>query len=106
MSLMDAGILEEKIFEADPNIKYTFAWDRMNIYRQRVYGVTTANIKVGWEPVLPWLCVGLDLTLAIIKVDWNQDKIPMDAEFYIRSLNFCSILDPDSSPDLGLGHRF
>ncbi len=40
------GILEEKIFEADPNIKYTFAWDRMNIYRQRVYGVTTANIKV------------------------------------------------------------
>ncbi len=41
-----AGILEEKIFEADPNIKYTFAWDRMNIYRQRVYGVTTANIKV------------------------------------------------------------
>jgi hypothetical protein len=44
--LLGSGILEEKIFEADPNIKYTFAWDRMNIYRQRVYGVTTANIKV------------------------------------------------------------
>jgi hypothetical protein len=44
--ILFAGILEEKIFEADPNIKYTFAWDRMNIYRQRVYGVTTANIKV------------------------------------------------------------
>ena len=40
------GVLEEKIFEADPNIKYTYAWDRLNIYRQRVYGVTTATIKV------------------------------------------------------------
>ena len=38
--------MEEKIFEADPNIQYTFAWDRLNVYRQRVYGVTTANVKV------------------------------------------------------------
>ena len=27
------GILFEKIFEADPGIKYTYAWNRFNIYR-------------------------------------------------------------------------
>ena len=43
------GVLEEKMFEADPEIKFTYYWDRLNIYRQRVYGVTTASIKVGYE---------------------------------------------------------
>ena len=42
------GVQEERVFEADPNIKYTYAWDRLNIYRQRVYGVTTATIKVNY----------------------------------------------------------
>ena len=32
------GVLFEKTFEADPNLKYTFSWKRMNIYKQRVYG--------------------------------------------------------------------
>lgn len=43
------GILFEKIFEADPIIKFTYAWNRLNVYRQRVYGVTTAMVKVGYE---------------------------------------------------------
>lgn len=43
------GILFEKKFEADPGIKFTYAWNRLNVYRQRVYGVTTAMIKVGYE---------------------------------------------------------
>ncbi|XP_031338872.1 teneurin-m isoform X6 [Photinus pyralis] len=43
------GILFEKVFEADPIIKFTYAWNRLNVYRQRVYGVTTAMIKVGYE---------------------------------------------------------
>lgn len=43
------GILFEKIFEADPVIKFTYAWNRLNVYRQRVYGVTTAVVKVGYE---------------------------------------------------------
>ncbi|XP_034187283.2 teneurin transmembrane protein Ten-m isoform X3 [Osmia lignaria lignaria] len=43
------GILFEKIFEADPVIKFTYAWNRLNVYRQRVYGVTTAMVKVGYE---------------------------------------------------------
>ncbi|XP_052130020.1 teneurin-m isoform X6 [Frankliniella occidentalis] len=43
------GILFEKVFEADPVIKFTYAWNRLNVYRQRVYGVTTAVVKVGYE---------------------------------------------------------
>ncbi|XP_048512198.1 teneurin-m isoform X2 [Athalia rosae] len=43
------GILFEKTFEADPIIKFTYAWNRLNVYRQRVYGVTTAMVKVGYE---------------------------------------------------------
>ncbi|XP_052737903.1 teneurin-m isoform X4 [Bicyclus anynana] len=43
------GILFEKIFEADPVIKFTYPWNRLNVYRQRVYGVTTALVKVGYQ---------------------------------------------------------
>ncbi|XP_045128078.1 teneurin-m-like isoform X4 [Portunus trituberculatus] len=42
------GILFEKTFEADPDIKFTYAWNRLNVYRQRVYGVTWAVVKVGF----------------------------------------------------------
>lgn len=43
------GILFERVFEADPGIKFTYPWNRLNIYRQRVYGVTTAIVKVGYQ---------------------------------------------------------
>ncbi|XP_037870960.1 teneurin-m isoform X1 [Bombyx mori] len=43
------GILFEKTFEADPIIKFTYSWNRLNVYRQRVYGVTTALVKVGYQ---------------------------------------------------------
>ncbi|XP_076630830.1 teneurin transmembrane protein Ten-m isoform X5 [Colletes latitarsis] len=43
------GILFERTFEADPAIRFTYAWNRLNVYRQRVYGVTTAMVKVGYE---------------------------------------------------------
>ena len=42
------GVLFEKTFEADPNLKYTYSWRRLNIYRQRVYGTTTAVVKVSY----------------------------------------------------------
>ena len=42
------GVLFEKTFEADPNLKFTYSWKRLNIYRQRVYGTTTAVVKVGY----------------------------------------------------------
>ncbi|XP_054706826.1 teneurin-m-like [Uloborus diversus] len=43
------GILFEKQFEADPAVKYTYAWNRRNVYRQKVYGVATATVYVGYE---------------------------------------------------------
>jgi teneurin len=43
------GILFEKIFEADPLIKFTYAWNRLNIYKQKVYGMTTAMVRVGYQ---------------------------------------------------------
>lgn len=33
----------ERIFEADPNLEYTFPWDRLNVYKQKVYGTTEAT---------------------------------------------------------------
>lgn len=43
------GILFEKTFEADPDIKYTFAWNKRNIYKQKVYGLTTVIGKSSFQ---------------------------------------------------------
>lgn len=45
------GILFEKTFEADPNILFTYAWNRRNVYRQKVYGLANAFIHVGYQYV-------------------------------------------------------
>ena len=42
------GSLFEKTFEADPNLKFTYSWQRLNIYKQRVYGTTKVAVKVGF----------------------------------------------------------
>lgn len=33
LSIAIEGILFEKKFEADPNIRYTYAWNRLNVYK-------------------------------------------------------------------------
>ncbi|XP_046395629.1 teneurin-a isoform X3 [Ischnura elegans] len=43
------GSVFEKSFEADPGLEYTFAWNKRNVYKQKVYGVATARISVGYE---------------------------------------------------------
>lgn len=43
------GILFDKTFEADPNLVYTYAWNRQNIYKQKVYGLANALVRVGYE---------------------------------------------------------
>lgn len=45
------GILFEKIFEADPSLMYTYAWNRQNVYKQKVYGLANAVVRVGYEYV-------------------------------------------------------
>ncbi len=32
------GVVHERVFEADPDIQYTYAWDRLNEYRQVTRG--------------------------------------------------------------------
>jgi hypothetical protein len=43
------GSVYEKTFEADPHLSYTFAWNKRNVYKQKVYGVATARVSVGYE---------------------------------------------------------
>ena len=40
------GSLFQKLFAAEPNIKYSFAWNKRNVYRQKVYGLTNARGKI------------------------------------------------------------
>ena len=40
------GVVLERVFEADPNLKYAFAWNRLNAYKQKVYGIVTARGEV------------------------------------------------------------
>ncbi|GFR19463.1 teneurin-m [Trichonephila clavata] len=75
------GILFEKLFEADPAVKYTYAWNRRNVYRQKVYGVATATVYVGYEyrscPKIIWevqttQVSGHDMSVSDIG-GWNLD---------------------------------
>ena len=41
------GILFEKTFEADADIKFTYAWDRLNVYRYLIiYYIIELNIRI------------------------------------------------------------
>ncbi len=42
------GALTERTFEADPDLKFTHEWRRLNVYRQRVYGTATAVVRIGY----------------------------------------------------------
>jgi len=37
------GLVFERLFEADPGLRYRFTWDRRNAYNQKVYGIVTAS---------------------------------------------------------------
>lgn len=75
------GNLEEKLFEADSNLKFTYSWNRRNVYRQNVFGMATALIHVGYEylncPTIIWNVQtvqvrGHDLPISDIG-GWNLD---------------------------------
>ncbi|XP_044748405.1 teneurin-a isoform X3 [Coccinella septempunctata] len=52
------GSLHVKTYEADPNLIHTFAWNKRNVYKQKVYGIVLAKVSVGYEhstcPDLVW----------------------------------------------------
>ncbi|XP_059410307.1 teneurin-3 isoform X5 [Carassius carassius] len=43
------GRLFQKWFPAEPNLSYTFIWDKTDAYNQRVYGLSEAVVSVGFE---------------------------------------------------------
>ncbi|KAG5879649.1 hypothetical protein JTB14_012096 [Gonioctena quinquepunctata] len=43
------GSLHTKTYEADPNLTHTFAWNKRNIYKQKVYGIVQAKISIGYQ---------------------------------------------------------
>lgn len=43
------GSLHVKTYEADPNLKHTFAWNKRNVYKQKVYGTAQAKVSIGYQ---------------------------------------------------------
>uniref|UniRef100_A0A8C7QX32 Teneurin-3 n=1 Tax=Oncorhynchus mykiss TaxID=8022 RepID=A0A8C7QX32_ONCMY len=43
------GRLFQKWFPAQPNLSYTFIWDKTDAYNQKVYGLSEAVVSVGFE---------------------------------------------------------
>jgi hypothetical protein len=40
------GVVDDVMLAAEPNLTYTFVWQRRNVYSQKVYGLTTANVRI------------------------------------------------------------
>lgn len=120
------GILFQKTFEADPVIKFTYAWNRLNVYRQRVYGVTTAIVKVGYEysdckqiiwDVQTTKLSGHDMSISEVG-GWNLDihhrynfhegivnKNPIKQLFYVCAIKFLGILQKGDGSNIYLKHK-
>lgn len=55
------GIVIEEKLDPDPDLAYLFAWNRRNIYHQKVYGLAMAYISVGYEYKVSQNIKGCDL---------------------------------------------
>ncbi|XP_022828977.1 teneurin-a isoform X4 [Spodoptera litura] len=43
------GSLHTHTYEADPDLTHIFAWNKRNVYKQKVYGQAQAKISIGYE---------------------------------------------------------
>lgn len=43
LKIVVEGVMHKQVFDAYPNLKYEYSWDRRNAYEQRVYGFTNAK---------------------------------------------------------------
>lgn len=75
------GSLHAKTYEADPNLTHTFAWNKRNVYKQKVYGVAQARISIGYQhstcPAVIWetqtaMLQGFDVDISDIG-GWGLD---------------------------------
>jgi hypothetical protein len=44
-----SGRVFRKTFEADSSLSFIYAWDKRNVYNQKVYGVVEARVSVGYQ---------------------------------------------------------
>ena len=49
LQIVVEGVLHKQTFDAYPDLKYEYSWDRRNAYEQRVYGLTSAKVSVGYQ---------------------------------------------------------
>lgn len=81
LQIIVEGVLHKQTFDAYSDLKHEYSWDRRNAYEQRVYGLTTAKVMVGyqyegcqfiyWETTIVKLA-GYDLGSSEIG-NWNID---------------------------------
>ena len=93
------GIEFEKTFEADPELKYTYSWDRRNAYRQKVYGIVPARGKFT-------LCM-LGNFSCFICGQLTFFKLIFSKNSFTNTIRVSNSFDPDQDrhfvcPDLGL----
>lgn len=60
------GRLFQKWFPAEPNLSYTFIWDKTDAYNQRVYGLSEAVGESGLIFIYLYLCLYLCLYLSSV----------------------------------------
>ena len=49
IKIIVAGVVFRKTLEADEDLVYTYAWDKRNVYNQKVYSPTEARVSVGYQ---------------------------------------------------------
>jgi len=44
-----SGTVFKKTFEADQDLVFTYSWDKRNVYKQKVFGISDAEVSVGYQ---------------------------------------------------------
>ena len=44
-----SGVAYNQRLEAEPSLSHVYAWEKRNVYNQKVYGVVRARVDVGYE---------------------------------------------------------
>ncbi|KAH9517406.1 Teneurin-2 [Dermatophagoides farinae] len=81
LRILIEGNIHEKIFESDSNIRYTFTWNKQNVYKQKVYGFAQAKIYVGYYyhdcPHILWTAFTTKLLGYVMEISeigqWNLE---------------------------------
>lgn len=68
------GSVHTKTYEADPNLTHTFAWNKRNVYKQKVYKYSTSENKIGKSLCLHLLVLYSTLFLSSLSCSILQNS--------------------------------